>query len=181
MSSDWLAYKMKIEQLEQEVRALKNNPPENTAKKDLNASLISASKNLSQYVITEDGISQLHKSDSLNITPQKGQNEKNDFADAMKIKNYEDFKLEAPVSPKFHQAPPNNTTSWNTGGNTKSLAIDLEKITRSKSKNKENENKGPASTKAAKYSALDQITHIRNDSQENTRNLPIDKHFTLEK
>jgi len=69
MSSDWQAYKMKIEQLEQEIKALKNNPPENTDKKDLDGSYISASKNLSQYVITEDGISQLHKSDSLNVTP----------------------------------------------------------------------------------------------------------------
>ena len=58
--SDWATYKMKIEQLEQEVRILKSNPPlaENMViHKEFNASLISASKNLSQYVITEDGIS----------------------------------------------------------------------------------------------------------------------------
>ena len=47
---------------------LKANPPaENMAiQKDLNASIISTSKNLSKYVITEDGISQMQKMESPN-------------------------------------------------------------------------------------------------------------------
>ena len=98
----------------------------------------------------------------------------------MKIKNFEDLKLEAPISPEFHQAPPNNTTTLNKEGNAKTLAIDLEKITRSKSKNKENATKGASTMKASKYNVFEKIPHVRNDSK-NSRNPTIDQLFTLEK